>query len=93
MIDSKAVVSEKSKVARTAKIGPFSVIGPNVGGFKELLLNGGGFTYEQLNFEDLVVAMNKSLMMNFDKERKKIMNINKKYNPSEISLKFANKLL
>jgi adenine C2-methylase RlmN of 23S rRNA A2503 and tRNA A37 len=34
--------------------------------------------------------MEKSLMADFDKERKKIMNINKKYNPSEISSKFAN---
>ena len=83
-------ITLNSGVAHLAHTFGTPVIGPNVGGFKELLLNGGGFTYEQLNFEDLVVAMNKSLMMNFDKERKKIMNINKKYNPSEIPLKFAN---
>ena len=65
------------------------VIGPNVGGFKELLSNGGGLTFKQLDFEDLVSAMNKSLSMDFEKERKKIMKINSKYNPAEISSKFA----
>ena len=65
------------------------VIGPNVGGFKELLSDGGGYTYEQLNFEDLVLAMEKSLTMDFDKERKKILKINQKYNPDQISSQFA----
>ena len=68
------------------------VIGPNVGGFKELLSNGGGFTYEQLNFEDLVLAMEKSLSMDFNKERKDIFKINQKYNPGEISSRFADKI-
>ena len=65
------------------------VIGPNVGGFKELLSGGGGFTYEQLNFEELVLAMEKSLSMDFDKERNKILKINQKFNPDEISSQFA----
>ena len=65
------------------------VIGPNVGGFKELLSDGGGFTFEQLDFEGLVSAMNKSLSIDFEKETKKIMKINSKYNPAEISSKFA----
>ena len=82
-------ITLNSGVAHLAHTFGTPVIGPNVGGFKELLSNGGGFTYEQLNFEDLVDAMNKSLMMNFDKEKKKIMNINKKYNPADISSEFA----
>ena len=65
------------------------VIGPNVGGFKELLSNGGGLTFSQLDFEDLVSAMNQSLSIDFEKEREKIMKINSKYKPTEISSKFA----
>ena len=65
------------------------MIGPNVGGFKELLSNGGGLTFKQLDFEDLVSAMNESLSIDFEKERKRIVEINKKYNPSEISSLFA----
>lgn len=65
------------------------VIGPNVGGFKELLSNGGGIRFEQLDFDDLVSAMSESLSIDSEKERKKIMEINKKYNPSEISSLFA----
>ena len=34
--------------------------------------------------------MNKSLTIDFEKERKEIMKINSKYNPAEISSKFAN---
>ncbi len=83
-------ITLNSGVAHLAHTFGTPVIGPNVGGFKELLSNGGGITYEQLNFEDLVNAMEKSLIMDFDKERKDIMKINKKYNPSEISSKFAN---
>ena len=33
--------------------------------------------------------MNQSLSIDFEKEREKIMKINSKYNPSEISSKFA----
>ena len=33
--------------------------------------------------------MNKSLSIDFEKERKKIMKINSKYNPAEISFNFA----
>ena len=65
------------------------VIGPNVGGFKELLSNGGGLTFDQLDFDGLVSAMNDSLNMDFTKERKEILKINSKYNPAEISSKFA----
>ena len=55
-----------------------------------MLSDGGGFTFEQLDFEGLVSAMNKSLSIDFEKEREKIMKINSKYNPAEISSKFAN---
>ena len=56
---------------------------------QELLSNGGGLTFKQLDFEDLVSAMSKSLSIDFEKERKKIMKINSKYNPAEISFNFA----
>lgn len=83
-------ITLNSGVAHLAHTFRTPVIGPNVGGFKELLSNGGGLTYEQLNFEDLVEKMSKSLLLDFNEERNTILGINEKFDPIKISTEFAN---
>ena len=65
------------------------VIGPDIGGFKELLDKGGGDVYQQLNHEDLLDKMKLIMERDFDEIEEEISTVNDCYKPSEISKQFA----
>ena len=68
------------------------VIGPDVGGFKDLISQGGGLLFEKLNSDDLLEKMKKSMDLDLIQEREIISKINNEYRPDQISLTMANKI-
>ena len=66
------------------------VIGPNVGGFKLLLEEGGGILYDNENLEDLYNVLESSLTKQFSSDEIKL--IDSKYEIGSISKLFCSKL-
>ena len=84
-------ISLNSGVAHLSHTFGVPVIGPNVGGFKALLSEGGGLLYEEMNQESLVESMRAGLDMDRDELQKQIQSLNADHNPSNISNLFFKK--
>jgi glycosyltransferase involved in cell wall biosynthesis len=69
------------------------VIGPNIGGFQELLEKGGGLLFELSNQESLINTMKEALYLDEGKLVDEIRRLNVEYNPKIISMDFSEKLL
>ena len=68
------------------------VIGPNVGGFKDLISQGGGLLFEKLNNDDLLEKMKNSMDLDLEQQRKIISKLNIQYQPNEISSNMVNEI-
>jgi len=82
-------ITLNSGVAHLAHTFKIPVIGPNVGGFKELLENGGGLLFKQLDVDDLLQKMQDSMGLNNDNVVNEISVSNSKHHPSIISNRFS----
>jgi len=82
-------ITLNSGVAHLAHTFKIPVIGPNVGGFKELLDDGGGLLFKQLDGEDLLQKMLESMSLNSEVIVKEISESNKKHHPNIISERFS----
>jgi beta-1,4-mannosyltransferase len=82
-----------SGVAHLAHTFGVPVIGPDIGGFEQLLREGGGLLFKQNDAESLLDSMRESLSLDMEKTSSEISNLNAKYYPSKISNKFFDDLL
>ena len=86
-------VTLNSGVAHLSHTFGIPVIGPKVGGFNQLLSQGGGFLFEQMNQESLLDSMRNALLLDGEELTNEISQLNKKYHPNRISNEFLSKLL
>jgi glycosyltransferase involved in cell wall biosynthesis len=83
-------ITLNSGVAHLSHTFDIPVIGPNIGGFKLLLEEGGGILYDNENLEDLYNVLESSLTKQFSSDEIKL--IDSKYEISSISKLFCSKL-
>lgn len=84
-------ITLNSGVAHLAHTFSIPVIGPNIGGFKLLLKDGGGLLYDLNDTEDLYATLQKSLEASITPEQ--IDTIDSNYEHKMISTLFVSKLL